>query len=357
MEALRQDDPRRFGRFTALARFHEGASAVRYVARDTASGEVALITAARPELAAVPAYRRRFQAEAEKRRALAVAQEQEFVATAQQNRAKVIEAEAQIPLAMAEAFRAGHLGIMDYYKMRNVMADTAMRECARPWVAPYSDALRIGANRFWAKRLLLPPPIPTEPGPDGDGDGAPPTLPLRKRVVASEKSALRSRSCSCSRSKSNKPAALNAFAVRGPSHCGPSTPLPPPALRSSAPPSSPSPRLLPLATCTLALLPGRAIASPRLGAGKRSCTLMLRLRWRAVASGSRGAGTRSPDASVTRSEGVRWRMRATLPGLLLVSNDGRPESKEGRKCGSCSYAGAVSEGDSASGAPPAEELY
>ncbi|WP_329159527.1 PQQ-binding-like beta-propeller repeat protein [Streptomyces anulatus] len=64
MEALRQDDPRRFGRFTALARFYEGASAVRYVARDTASGEVALITAARPELAAVPAYRRRFQAEA-----------------------------------------------------------------------------------------------------------------------------------------------------------------------------------------------------------------------------------------------------------------------------------------------------
>ncbi|MFJ9110385.1 PQQ-binding-like beta-propeller repeat protein [Streptomyces sp. NPDC102283] len=64
MEALRQDDPRRFGRFTTLARFHEGASAVQYVARDTASDEVALITAARPELAAVPAYRRRFQAEA-----------------------------------------------------------------------------------------------------------------------------------------------------------------------------------------------------------------------------------------------------------------------------------------------------
>jgi uncharacterized protein YqfA (UPF0365 family) len=72
--------------------------------------------------------KRRFQAEAEKRRALAVAQEQEFKATAQQNRAKVIEAEAQIPLAMAEAFRKGNLGIMDYYKMRNVMADTGMRE-------------------------------------------------------------------------------------------------------------------------------------------------------------------------------------------------------------------------------------
>jgi uncharacterized protein YqfA (UPF0365 family) len=71
---------------------------------------------------------RRFQAEAEKRRALAIAQEQENKALAQLNRAKVIEAEAQIPLAMAEAFRGGNLGIMDYYKMRNVQADTAMRE-------------------------------------------------------------------------------------------------------------------------------------------------------------------------------------------------------------------------------------
>ncbi|MFB8383439.1 outer membrane protein assembly factor BamB family protein [Streptomyces rubiginosohelvolus] len=64
MEALRQDDPRRFGRFTTLARFDEGASAVRYVAQDIASGETALITAARPELAAVPVFSRRFQAEA-----------------------------------------------------------------------------------------------------------------------------------------------------------------------------------------------------------------------------------------------------------------------------------------------------
>jgi uncharacterized protein YqfA (UPF0365 family) len=68
------------------------------------------------------------QADAEKRRALAVAQEQEFKAVAQQNRAKVIEAEAQIPLAMAEAFRKGNLGIMDFYKMKNLQADTSMRE-------------------------------------------------------------------------------------------------------------------------------------------------------------------------------------------------------------------------------------
>jgi uncharacterized protein YqfA (UPF0365 family) len=68
------------------------------------------------------------QADAEKRRALAVAGEQEFKALAQQNRAKVIEAEAQIPLAMAEAFRKGNMGIMDYYKMKNIQADTSMRD-------------------------------------------------------------------------------------------------------------------------------------------------------------------------------------------------------------------------------------
>ncbi|MFH9609977.1 PQQ-binding-like beta-propeller repeat protein [Streptomyces sp. NPDC017448] len=64
MEALRQDDPRRFGRFTTLARFDEQASAVRYVARSTATGETVLVTAARPELAAVPVFSRRFRAEA-----------------------------------------------------------------------------------------------------------------------------------------------------------------------------------------------------------------------------------------------------------------------------------------------------
>jgi uncharacterized protein YqfA (UPF0365 family) len=68
------------------------------------------------------------QAQAEKRRTLAVAQEQEMKAKTQENRAKVVEAEAQIPLAMAEAFRSGNLGIMDYYKFRNIQADTSMRQ-------------------------------------------------------------------------------------------------------------------------------------------------------------------------------------------------------------------------------------
>lgn len=67
-------------------------------------------------------------AKAEERRAFAVAFEQEMIAKAQDARAKVIEAESQIPLAIAESFRSGNLGIMDYYKMQNIQADTDMRE-------------------------------------------------------------------------------------------------------------------------------------------------------------------------------------------------------------------------------------
>jgi uncharacterized protein YqfA (UPF0365 family) len=72
--------------------------------------------------------KRRFQAEAEKRRALAVATEQENIAKVAENRALVVLAESEIPKAMAEAFRSGNLGVMDYYKLRNVQADTQMRE-------------------------------------------------------------------------------------------------------------------------------------------------------------------------------------------------------------------------------------
>jgi uncharacterized protein YqfA (UPF0365 family) len=68
------------------------------------------------------------QAKAEERRAMAVAEEQEMKAKAQEARAHVIEAEAEVPKAMAEAFRSGNLGIMDYYKMKNIEADTGMRD-------------------------------------------------------------------------------------------------------------------------------------------------------------------------------------------------------------------------------------
>ncbi len=68
------------------------------------------------------------QAQAEVRRAMAVSLEQEMLAKVQEMRARVVEAEAQVPMAMAEAFRNGNLGVMDYYKMKNVQADTAMRD-------------------------------------------------------------------------------------------------------------------------------------------------------------------------------------------------------------------------------------
>ena len=68
------------------------------------------------------------QAKAEERRAMAVAYEQEMKAKAQEARAKVIEAEVEIPLAMAHAFKIGNLGIMDYYRMKNIEADTSMRD-------------------------------------------------------------------------------------------------------------------------------------------------------------------------------------------------------------------------------------
>ena len=67
------------------------------------------------------------RAKAEERRAFAVAMEQEFLAAVQENRAKVILSEAEIPLAIAEAFRKGNLGVTDYYNLRNVQADTEMR--------------------------------------------------------------------------------------------------------------------------------------------------------------------------------------------------------------------------------------
>ena len=77
------------------------------------------------------------QAKAEERRAMAIALEQENKAKAQEARARVIEAEAEVPKAMAEAFRNGNLGIMDYYRMKNMEADTTMREAiAKPIQQP-----------------------------------------------------------------------------------------------------------------------------------------------------------------------------------------------------------------------------
>ena len=84
------------------------------------------------------------QARAEERRAMAIALEQEMKAKAQEARAKVIEAEAEIPKAMAEAFRSGNMGIMDYYRMKNIQSDTEMRDSISK---PQTGSQKIGPEK------------------------------------------------------------------------------------------------------------------------------------------------------------------------------------------------------------------
>ena len=113
---------------TVLEKGLDAGSAFEILSIDIAQVEVGENVGAKLQADQAEADKRRFQAEAEKRRAMAMAQEQEMRARTQENRAKVVEAEAQIPLAMAEAFRKGNLGIMDYYRLKNIQADTSMRE-------------------------------------------------------------------------------------------------------------------------------------------------------------------------------------------------------------------------------------
>src|SRR5207249_554691 len=112
-------------------------TAFEIVSIDIADVDVGDNVGARLRVDQAEADKQMAQAEAEKRRALAVAREQEMRALDQENRAKVTLAEAEIPMAMAEAFRSGRLGIMDYYGMKNIQADTDMRRSiADPKAAP-----------------------------------------------------------------------------------------------------------------------------------------------------------------------------------------------------------------------------
>ena len=111
-----------------LSRGLDSQTAFEIVSIDIADVDVGENVGARLRIDQAEADKRMAQAEAEKRRALAVALEQEMTALDQENRAKVTLAEAEIPKAMAEAFRSGRLGIMDYYQMKNIQADTDMRK-------------------------------------------------------------------------------------------------------------------------------------------------------------------------------------------------------------------------------------
>src|SRR5688572_6067369 len=113
---------------TVLAKGLDAGTAFEILSIDIADIDVGDNIGANLQAHQAEADKKRFQAEAEKRRAMAVAQETEFVAEAQKNRALVILAETEVHKAMAEAFRNGNMGIMDYYRMKDVMADTSMRD-------------------------------------------------------------------------------------------------------------------------------------------------------------------------------------------------------------------------------------
>jgi uncharacterized protein YqfA (UPF0365 family) len=110
-----------------LARKLDSQTAFEIVSIDIADIDVGDNIGARLQADQAEADSRTARSEAEGRRAMAVSQEQENIAMIEENRAKLVEAEASVPLAMAEAFRSGKLGILDYYKLQNVQADTNMR--------------------------------------------------------------------------------------------------------------------------------------------------------------------------------------------------------------------------------------
>lgn len=110
-----------------LSKGLESGTAFEILSIDIADVDVGRNIGAQLQTDQAEADKRIAQAKAEERRAMAVAREQEMVAAVQEMRAKVVEAEAEVPRAMAAALRDGKLGVMDYYNMKNVMADTEMR--------------------------------------------------------------------------------------------------------------------------------------------------------------------------------------------------------------------------------------
>ncbi|MBI3884994.1 MAG: flotillin-like protein FloA [Opitutae bacterium] len=112
---------------TVLKRGLDVGTAYEILSIDIADVDVGENVGAKLQEAQAEANKSIAQAQAEIRRAAAVALEQEMKARVQEMQAKVVEAQAQVPMAMAEAFRSGRLGVMDYYKMENIQSDTAMR--------------------------------------------------------------------------------------------------------------------------------------------------------------------------------------------------------------------------------------
>lgn len=113
---------------TVLAKGLDSGTAFEILSIDIADVDVGKNIGAQLQTDQAEADKRIAQAKAEERRAMAVAKEQEMKASVQEMRAKVVEAEAEVPRAMAQALRDGKLGVMDYYNMQNILADTQMRD-------------------------------------------------------------------------------------------------------------------------------------------------------------------------------------------------------------------------------------
>ena len=112
---------------TVLSKGLDAGTAYEILSIDIADVDVGKNIGAQLQTDQAEADKRIAQAKAEERRAMAVAKEQEMIALVQEMRAKVVEAEAEVPRAMAQALRDGNLGVMDYYNLKNVLADTDMR--------------------------------------------------------------------------------------------------------------------------------------------------------------------------------------------------------------------------------------
>ena len=113
---------------TVLAKGLDAQTAFEIISIDIADVDVGENIGAKLQVDQAEADKRMAQAEAEKRAAMARALEQEMRALVEENRAKVVLAEAEVPQALAHALRTGHMGVMDYYNMKNVQADSHMRE-------------------------------------------------------------------------------------------------------------------------------------------------------------------------------------------------------------------------------------
>jgi uncharacterized protein YqfA (UPF0365 family) len=111
-----------------LARGLDAGTAFEILSIDIADIDVGENIGAQLQIAQAEADKQIAQARAEERRAMARARETEMQAQVVEMRARVVEAEAEIPRAIAESFRNGHLGVMDFYRMKNILADTEMRD-------------------------------------------------------------------------------------------------------------------------------------------------------------------------------------------------------------------------------------